>query len=411
MDVLQRRVSGTVRLVVDHRVAVEEGTATGVFARQANRNAFINQRGVSEVFRAAPVEQFLTGSHCLAIAINLGNARLHFNCFRHRADAFSQFLQALHLNFVRVLFVPFVVEVRRPGERVHVHRTPLCYHAIASIQRIAVQVNHLGGIFQRRHFFLLQLVSVDFARRRMFFDFLIHQRLGCARLVGFVVAVTAVAHQVNEDITFKGVTEIERQTGHKGNGFRIIRVNVENRCLNHLTDISTVRCRTGIQRIRGGETNLVVDNDTYRTANFITTRFRHVQGFLNHALPGHCGVTVDGDWQHFVAARLIKSVQTGTNRADNYRAYNLKVRRVKRQRQVHQAAIGLEVRREAHVVFHVTRAEVFFMFTGKLVEQVLRFFTQHVHQHVQTTTVRHPENHFPGAAVASVADHLFKHRD
>ena len=225
------------------------------------------------------------------------------------------------------------------------------------------------------------------------------------------MAVTAVAHQVDEDITFKGVTEIERQTGHKGNGFRIIRVNVENRCLNHLTDISTVRRRTGIQRVRGGEANLVVDNDTYRTANFIATRFRHVQGFLNHALPGHCGVTVDGNWQHFVAARLIKSVQTGTNRTDNYRAYNLKVRRVKRQRQVHQAAIGLEVRREAHVVFHVARAEVFFMFTGKLVEQVLRFFTQHVHQHVQTTTVRHPENHFAGAAVASVADHLFKHRD
>ncbi len=63
------------------------------------------------------------------------------------------------------------------------------------------------------HFFLLQLVSIDFARRWMFFDFLIHQRLGCARLVGFVVAVTAVAHQVDEDITFKGVTEIERQTG------------------------------------------------------------------------------------------------------------------------------------------------------------------------------------------------------
>lgn len=87
------------------------------------------------------------------------------------------------------------------------------------------------------------------------FDFLIHQRLGCARLVGFVVAVTAVAHRVDEDITFKGVTEIERQTGHKGNGFRIVRVNVENRGLNHLTDISTVRRRTGIQRIRGGETN------------------------------------------------------------------------------------------------------------------------------------------------------------
>lgn len=46
----------------------------------------------------------------------------------------------------------------------------------------------------------------------MLFDLLIHQRLGCARLIGFVVAVTAVAHQINEDIAFKGIAEIKRQT-------------------------------------------------------------------------------------------------------------------------------------------------------------------------------------------------------
>ena len=54
----------------------------------------------------------------------------------------------------------------------------------------------------------------------MLFDFLVHQRLGCARLVGFVVAVTAIAHQVDEDIAFEGITEIQRQTGNESNRFR-----------------------------------------------------------------------------------------------------------------------------------------------------------------------------------------------
>lgn len=51
------------------------------------------------------------------------------------------------------------------------------------------------------------------------------------------------------------------------------------------------------------------------------------------------------------------------------------------------------------------------MFTGKFVEQVLRFFTQHVDQYVQTTAVRHAQHHFAGAALTRVADNLFEHRD
>ena len=51
------------------------------------------------------------------------------------------------------------------------------------------------------------------------------------------------------------------------------------------------------------------------------------------------------------------------------------------------------------------------MLAGEFVEQILRFFTQNVNQHVQTTAVRHAEHHFTGAAFACVTDHLFEHRD
>ena len=112
MHMLQRRVGRTVHLVMNHGMAVEERTATGVFTGQANRNPFINQRGVSQVFRRPPVEQLLAGGHRLAIAINLRHARLHFNAVRHSADAFSQLLQTFHLDFTRVALIPLVVEVR-----------------------------------------------------------------------------------------------------------------------------------------------------------------------------------------------------------------------------------------------------------------------------------------------------------
>ena len=392
-------------------MAVEEGSAPGVFAGQTHRNAFIDQRGVGEVFRAAPVKHLLAGGHKLTIAVDFRHARLHFNGFRHRTDAFCQLLQTLRFNFVWIALIPLVVEVRRPGKGVHIHRTPLLHHAFAGIQRVAVEVNLLSGVFQRRDVIRFQLVSVDFARGRMLFDFLIHQRLGCARLVGFVVAVTAVAHQVDEDIAFKGVTEVQRQASHESDRFRIVGIHVENRCLDHFTNIGTVRGRTRIQRVGSGETHLVVDNDAYGTADFVTARFGHVQGFLNHALAGYRGVAVNGDRQNFVAARFVETIETSADGADNHRADDFQMRRVKRQRQVHQAAFGFHIGREAHVVLHVTGAEVFFMFTGELVEQVLRFFTQHVDQHVQTSAVRHTQHHFAGAALTRVADNLFQHRD
>ena len=392
-------------------MAVEEGPAPGVFAGQTHRNAFIDQRSVGEVFRAAPVEQLLTGGHCLTVAVDFRDARLHLNGFRHRTDAFRQLLQTLRFNFIRVALIPLVVEVRGPGKGVHVHRTPLLHHAFAGIQRVAVEVHLLGSVFQRRDLIGFQLVSVDFARGRMLFDFLVHQRLGRARLVGFVVAMTAVAHQVDEDIAFEGITEIQRQAGHESHGFRVIGINVENRRLNHLTDVGAVRGRTRIQRVGGGEANLVVDNDAYGTAHFVTARFGHVQGFLNHALAGNRSVAVNSDRQHFVAARFVETIETRAYGADNHRADDFQVRRVKRQRQVHQTAFGFHIGREAHVVLHVTGTKVLFMFTGEFVEQVLRFFTQHVDQYVQTTAVRHAQHHFAGAALTRVADNLFEHRD
>ncbi len=159
----------------------------------------------------------------------------------------------------------------------------------------------------------------------MLFDFLVHQRLGCTWLVRFVVTVTTVAEQVDQHVTLEGITEVQRQTGDECHGFWIISVHVENWRLNHLTNVGTVWRRTRIQRVRGGEAHLVVDHDANGTAHFVTPRFGHVQGFLNHTLTGDRRIAVNGDWQHFVAARLVETIQTRTHGTDNHRAHDLEV--------------------------------------------------------------------------------------
>jgi hypothetical protein len=83
---------------VNHRVTVEEGAAARILTGQTNGNAFVNQRCVSQGFRAAPVEQLLACRHGLTVAVDFRYARLHFDSVRYGADAFSQLLQALHLE-------------------------------------------------------------------------------------------------------------------------------------------------------------------------------------------------------------------------------------------------------------------------------------------------------------------------
>ncbi len=120
---------------------------------------------------------------------------------------------------------------------------------------------------------------------------------------------------------------------------------------------------------------------------------------------------MDSDRQNLIAARRIEAIETRAHRAHDDRADDFKMRRVERQRQMHQAAFGFDVGREAHMVLHVAGAEMIFMLAGELVEEILRLFAQHVDQHVQATAVRHTQHHFARAALAGVTDHFAQHRD
>src|SRR5471030_2083741 len=110
-------------------MTVEESPASHILTGQTNWNTFIYQRGVGQVFSAAPVKLLVAFGHFVTVSVNLSHAGLHFNGFRYVAYATRQFLQTLRFDLVRILFIPFVIQVRRPGEGMHVVWTPFIHHA------------------------------------------------------------------------------------------------------------------------------------------------------------------------------------------------------------------------------------------------------------------------------------------
>jgi hypothetical protein len=67
LHVLQRNETTAGVLIVQHRVAVEERTATAVLAGDTHRNALIEQRGVGQGFGRAPVQRHFAGDHLGAV--------------------------------------------------------------------------------------------------------------------------------------------------------------------------------------------------------------------------------------------------------------------------------------------------------------------------------------------------------
>src|SRR3546814_8491603 len=83
-------------------------------------------------------------------------------------------------------------------------------------------------------------LAVDLARRRMLGDLAVHQRLREGRLVGFVMAVPAIAPEVDHHVLLEPLTIFGRDARDMHAGFRIVPIDVEDRRRDDLGDIRTV---------------------------------------------------------------------------------------------------------------------------------------------------------------------------
>ena len=196
---------------------------------------------------------------------------------------------------------------------------------ITFVERITVFKFHRLGIVFAQYTSFLQLNSVELASGLTAANFFIHERLGSGWLISFVVAATTIANEVNDHIALEFVAVVHRHLGDKQDRFRVIGVNVQDRRMDHLGDISAILGRARIVLSAGSETNLVVNHNVYGTANAITTGLRHLECLHHYALARESRVTVHNDRKHSAAVGIATTILAGTDRTLNHRRYDFQV--------------------------------------------------------------------------------------
>src|ERR1700676_1313509 len=141
---------------------------------------------------------------------------------------------------------------------------------------------------------------IQLGNRRMLVDLRIQIGLSESRLVALVVAVTAIAIHIDDKVSPKFLSEIERELAHLHASKRVIAVNMENRDFDHLRDVGRVHGRTRVLR-QSCESDLVVYDNVYGAACAVAVQLRHIQRFRDNPLPREGGIAMDQKRQNFLA--------------------------------------------------------------------------------------------------------------
>ena len=199
------------------------------------------------------------------------------------------------------------------------------------LQLLLVVLEDLLGLLDRDVATTDEGLGVELAHRALLLDQVVHQRLGVRRVVALVVAAAAVADQVDDDVLVERLAVLERQPGHPDAGLGVVAVDVEDRRLHHPGDVGAVE--RGARRAgRGGEADLVVDDDVDGAAGAVAAQLGEVERLGDHALAGERRVAVDQQRQHGVLGAPVEHVLLGAGDALEHRVDGLEVGRVRRDR-------------------------------------------------------------------------------
>src|SRR5271156_3294824 len=124
------------------------------------------------------------------------------------------------------------------------------------------------NIFFSKSTLLEEFLNIDIQRRLLVLDDFIHTGLSETRLIGFIVSLFSVAYDINNDISLELLSPIRSKLMDEGDSFSIITIDVENRTIVSLTNVSGIRRRSSEAGIRR-ESNLIVDDNVDGTSGTV----------------------------------------------------------------------------------------------------------------------------------------------
>ena len=260
------------------------------------------------------------------------------------------------------------------------------------------------------HAFFGEPLGIDRDDARLLPDPLVHERLREGRLVAFIVAMPPVADHVDHDGLVELLAEFGRHTRAVNDGFRIVAIHVENRRLDHTGNVGRVGRRARETR-RRREADLVVDDEVKRAAGAVPLQAGQAEALRYHALAREGRVTVQEKRQNLGPALVVALVLLRAHFAKHDGIDDLKVRRVRRQREMNLIAVELAVAGDAEMVFDVARA--FHVVRVRraaleLVKQRAERLAHHIREHVQPAAMRHADDDFLYAELAAALNDLLE---
>ena len=325
-------------LVDQDAVPLAERAPAGVLSRETDGRPLEEQRAEGERLRERPVDLALVERHAMGLE-NALELRVHRETLGARHQPVDDPLERPALDVGRDAHRRIGLRRREPrlarrvGSRgqARVGGRALVRLAERSVEAgpevLADTTCLVGGHVALAH----ERLGVARARRRMCLDELVHARLRERGLVGLVVAVPPVADHVDDDVLAEGLPELEREPHHPDARFGVVAVDVEDGRLDHLGDVGRVDGGPG--RVgRGGEAELVVDDEVDGAADAIAAQGGQVQRLGHDALPRKGGVAVEQHWQHLPALPVALLVLLGAGHALDDGIDGFEMTRVRRQR-------------------------------------------------------------------------------
>ncbi|RUS31558.1 hypothetical protein BC938DRAFT_477571 [Jimgerdemannia flammicorona] len=167
---------------------------------------------------------------------------------------------------------------------------------------------------------LLQLGHVLVERRKLLGNFQVHSRLREAGLVGLVVPVLAVAHDIDNDILPERLSPLHDERDR----LDVVTIDVEHGGVDGLCNVGAVRRRAGEAGV-GGEPDLVINDDVDGPAGGVGRECVETDSLVDNALGGDGSITVHDDG-HSVGTLIIFGVELESSRlTQHHRVHGLQV--------------------------------------------------------------------------------------
>ena len=397
----QRDVTLAIHLVIEDGVTVTEGAAAAVLTGETDRDPLKHEGTERECFAIGPV---IAG----AFLKNLTPA--FQDCFFHlrkdaevrgyRREAVDNRLERLLADgrLDRSERVVGLENSRRSHEGLlvglHVGDDSLLHLGKRSFQMPLGLLPTGIEVFLGKCPQFLGMLEEDLAGALVRADHFVKIGLGEERFVPLVVAVAAVANNVDNDVAPEFLAEGNGNAGCFRDGDRIVTVHVQDRGLHRLGNLGAVKRGT---RILGqcGETDLIVHNEVHRPANLVTIELREVEALGNDSLTWESGVTMNEDRNDFLAIDgILEDALARAGLAENDGIYRLEVTRIGGEINLNFLALlvatgGLVTEVVLDIPARLT--EIGIVLVAELVKDDGEGLLEEIGQDIETTAMSHAE--------------------